>query len=112
MARESAYEEKLRSDHISGDSGHFVRRANRWLVGFILFYGVIAGACYGFLVAPTTPWWSWACIAIIAFVTVRAIPGRIRNGYWGSSSSGSAWGVKSRRTVTPPLNRYSALIYL
>jgi len=49
------------------------------------------GAFYG-LIAAQTPWWSWACIAFLAVYIARLIPGRIRNGYWGTSPSTSAWG--------------------
>jgi hypothetical protein len=71
-------------------SGPYLRRGIRWLIGAIQFYSIIFGALYG-LVAPRTPWWSWACIAIYAYQILRALPGRIRNGYWGYCPSTSAW---------------------
>jgi hypothetical protein len=68
----------------------FGSRAIKWLVGFVLSSAIYSGALYG-LIATETPWWSWVCIAFIALVVLRAIPGRIRNGYWGASPSTSAW---------------------
>jgi len=70
----------------------------KWLVGLVLFSGVTIGAFYGAL-ATRTPWWSWACIAFIAFSVLRLVPARIRNGYWGTSPSASAWEqIKTEKT--------------
>ena len=76
-------EQSFRADRL-------IRRAIRWLVGFVLFSALIMGAFYG-LIAAEAPWWSWVCIAFLAFSVVHLIPGRIRNGYWGTSPSTSAW---------------------
>ena len=71
-------------------TGSALRRASRWLVGAALFYPIAIGAIYG-LVADRTPWWSWVCIAIFGYQILRAVPARIRNGYWGYNPSASAW---------------------
>ena len=62
----------------------------RYVVGYVLFWGPIAGALAG-LAADTYPWWSWVFIAMLIFFVVSALTGRIRNGYWGASPSTSAW---------------------
>jgi hypothetical protein len=68
----------------------FRSRRLRWLYGAALYYLIVGGAVYGGL-APHKPWWFWTCVAFIAFQILKAIPGRIRNGYWGASASTSAW---------------------
>jgi hypothetical protein len=71
----------------------FIRRAAKWLVGYVMFWGPILGTIAGFSAAET-PWWAWACVALIAlqFVClIPFIPGFIRNGYFGATPSTSPW---------------------
>jgi hypothetical protein len=62
----------------------------RYVIGYLLFWGPILGAVYGFM-APVTPWWAWACVAVLALQLVVALLGLIINGYAGASPSTSPW---------------------
>jgi hypothetical protein len=62
----------------------------RYVVGFVLFWGPIAGTL-PLLGDGPHPWWSWACLAFLVLCFLALLPGLIRNGFAGFSPSTSPW---------------------